>query len=79
MTAQAASSAFHDLNIQLSKDIASEYTAGDAILIEGKVLDGNKNILFFLKNTVTEEKIMEVGEVGINGDFHIPISLPKTP
>lgn len=45
--AQVASSAFHDLNIQLSKDIASEYSVGNAILIEGKVLDGNKNILFF--------------------------------
>lgn len=79
VSAQIASSAFRDLNIELKKNIATEYAAGDGILIEGKVLDKNSNVLFFLKNVDTEEKIMEVGEVDASGNFRIPVSLPKLP
>lgn len=77
VSAQIVSSAFRDLNIELNKNIATEYFVGDGMLIEGKVLDKNKYALFFLKNIETEEKIMEVINVDVNGNFHIPISLPK--
>jgi uncharacterized protein YkwD len=67
---------FRELGIDLIDPIADTYYAWDGILIHGRVTDGRRYALIYLKNISTGESISELAETSSLGEFSYPLSLP---
>ena len=73
----STTSVFQSLGIVLTDPIADTYYTWDAILIRGRVTDGQQDALIYLKNISTGESISELAETTTTGEFSYPLSFPR--